>query len=130
MGYHTSISWYCCSTRTATRLLLNSIVHSFQKIRNPNIEIRNKFENQKSKKRSSNCLWCLLCSVLFGFVSDFDIRISDLLFVICHCLVHAVFESVTRQIAQLAFGFLDAEIEIVAHELQLGEGELRSLFGP
>src|SRR5262245_16225870 len=44
------------------------------KIRNPNIEIRNKSEYQNQKTQSG------FSFLNFEFVSDFDIRISDFLF--------------------------------------------------
>jgi sugar lactone lactonase YvrE len=52
------------------------------KIRNPNIEIRNKFEYRKIQKQfrhiMSNFVSAIFRLSKFGFVSDFDIRISSL----------------------------------------------------
>jgi len=46
-------------------------------IRNPKLENRNKFEFQKPNDRTLSCCFGFAFSVL-GFVSDFEIRISDL----------------------------------------------------
>src|SRR5436190_17191556 len=59
------------------RMIFSDMVYSFPtQIRNPNLEIRNKSESHKFEIRILT-VWSIRISD-FEFVSDFDIRISDL----------------------------------------------------
>jgi len=49
-------------------------------IRNPNIEIRNKSEIRRKKNEPGCIAMPLFFSSVFGFVSDFGFRVSDLRF--------------------------------------------------
>src|SRR5947209_5906064 len=46
-------------------------------IRNPNLEIRNKSKIRNSKVRNKSVPVWVIGILVFGFVSDFEIRISD-----------------------------------------------------
>ena len=54
-------------------------------IRNPNFEIRNKFEIRISKCGNVEQCYLRLQHWDFGFVSDFEIRISDFELAACDC---------------------------------------------
>jgi hypothetical protein len=47
------------------------------KIRNPKLEIRNKSKNRNQKVPTGRLVVLNICFSGFGFVSDFELRISD-----------------------------------------------------